>query len=590
MIYYISFMQRIIIIIIALAIGVGIIFFAVRYQKEPRPLLTVSPVYSLKQETRTPTPTARITSTPIPTSTGTPLPLGAISAYALSLESGKKTVLKITGSGFGTPSASSLITLDLKEGTEKISSRNAAVKTWRDNEIVAVLPLTRTSGTVNVTTKHSAFRPAKIEAYLYTSFAIPFDNPKAVGLPISLAVDREGRVWINEEFHRDLHVWEPSTSRARAIPIPRPDEKLFTSVFGKNEVRTGTSGNGEDIMVDPEGKVWFTEGGQAPYGGKYPNHGRLVRYDPRSPEGQRYRVYNLPGDNNQPIGIAFDTKRRRVWFASAERKISWYIVNGKLTQDTTPITVTLSSFDPDRVPYNTGTTIDYSPASRKMVCSDTRNDRCFREYRVPQNIRFAMPGHIAVDSKGDIWFTAYWGGNYIGRLNPETSTFTKYPLPPRRGESNAAVWLGSGPWEVAIDERDNIVVTEFFDSTLTRLRRDRLGAACEKLDSNKKNPCMEEADIPGADMKKDTVHTHTIAKDRRVWFATGSTDKQAQLRMTIGFVNPDWKSVFLFPPLSLLTGREFAGAGIAIDHGRDSDTIWVLETFNKKLARIKRVP
>src|SRR6185369_9857438 len=40
----------------------------------------------------------------------------------------------------------------------------------------------------------------------------------------------------------------------------------------------------------------------------------------------------------------------------------------------------------------------------------------------------AEPGHLLVDSNGNVWWGGYWIANSLDRLNPYTGTITQFPL------------------------------------------------------------------------------------------------------------------------------------------------------------------
>jgi hypothetical protein len=150
--------------------------------------------------------------------------------------------------------------------------------------------------------------------------------------------------WINQEFHLDLQRFDPATGRVAGIPIPRPPMPgpFALSLLGA-DIQTQISGAGEDILIDPSGRVWFTQGGGYLYNGKHPNHSRIVSYDPMAPEKKRFRVYtaaslgfvtpdwsevvrlpplaSYPGDGNAAAtGLAIDPSTCDIWFCEFWRR------------------------------------------------------------------------------------------------------------------------------------------------------------------------------------------------------------------------------------------------------------------------------
>src|SRR5262249_25794065 len=86
------------------------------------------------------------------------------------------------------------------------------------------------------------------------------------------------------------------------------------------DVRASNSVGGEDVIVDGNGKVWFSESGSSPYSGPNPNHGRIVMLDPKDgPNGGVLHTLNIPGDNNGISGLSWDATRGKIWFTETRR-------------------------------------------------------------------------------------------------------------------------------------------------------------------------------------------------------------------------------------------------------------------------------
>jgi streptogramin lyase len=77
-----------------------------------------------------------------------------------------------------------------------------------------------------------------------------------------------------------------------------------------------------------DGTLWINQ--------EFHYHSRIVCYDPAAPEMNRFRVYNVPGDWNQVIGLVWDTRRNRLWFAEGGLDRGRKII----------------SFDPERVRWD----------------------------------------------------------------------------------------------------------------------------------------------------------------------------------------------------------------------------------------------
>ncbi len=521
--------------------------------------------------------------------TQTPSPVVPI-AVAVFTENPTRTGIEITGKNLGASSAKGKIEINLSDGSKlSFQLEDSEIVAWKNDHITILVNKIATKGTIKVTTDTATLDVPIQEAYLYDWLSIP-RTANTNASPLALASDTKGRVWINQEFHRAFHVWEPSTGQVRQIQIPLPPgDGPYATVYLGTDARTGISVYGEDIAIDQDGYVWFTEGGDL-YGGKFPNHSRIVRYDPNGRNGSQFRFYNIPGDNNLVIGIAFDTKRNRVWFTSATHNSEVYLENGQTNHITGLVGSKLTSFDPERVPYNDGTSIDYSSASKNLICKKDQSDAtCYHEYPIPiftPGFNTGVPSHIAVDTSGNVWYATYWGSSYIGRLNPNNGAFTHYPLPKPIATQPLVSTLGSGIWYLGIDKNNNIVITETLDSTMTRLRTSNLNSSCEKLDAKGNNPCIDEQPVPHANLSNQLLHSLAFDSKGNTWFAQTSENPNDFSKVNaLGYVTADWKRTILLPPLTLFTGTTFTGTGITIDK---NGTIWFGEYIGQRLGRLQK--
>lgn len=86
--------------------------------------------------------------------------------------------------------------------------------------------------------------------------------------------------------------------------------------------------------------------------------------------------------------------------------------------------------------------------------------RFFNEFTIPfgDNVRFKEPHGIVIDQSGVLWF-ALTTGHAIVRYDPASSQFSKYDVPG-----------GTQPTEVALDSKGNIWFTEYLDGRLGVVR------------------------------------------------------------------------------------------------------------------------
>lgn len=475
--------------------------------------------------------------------------------------------MEITGSGFGTPSPDHEILIKAGDKKVKISSTSNWIVIWEDSRIVCTLPQKATSGWVQIKTPFGTSSPVKIDVYKYDWFDIPV-TPGTNASPLAIAVDPKHRVWVNQEFHLEFQLLDPQIGSVTGLAIPQPVNPgpFASTIFGDH--RTQMSTLGEDIIIDPQGRVWFTQGGGYLYSGVNPNHSRIVCYDQDAPVGEQYRVYNIPGDWNEIIGLAWDDVRQRMWFAEGGLEKGGKIV----------------SFDPEVIEYDND--FDFSQSLDYLICQPGEPEsECYKVYELPNPK--CQPAHMVVDKAGFVWYTGYWG-NSIGRLDPETGIVEDYPLPEAIGESDPVPIVGSGPWQILIDPQGNIVFNEFFDSTICRFRIKRINdPACLKLNAAGRNPCIDEIVVPDADLVNEQVHSIAFDAAGNLWYTMHSNNEPGTLE-SLGYITADMQHAVRLPPLSQYPGTGGAAtAGIAID--KSTGDIWFSEFWRKRIGHLRKI-
>lgn len=476
--------------------------------------------------------------------------------------------LTIKGAGFGKPDSSGRLVLAQGLDTEYIPATSDEIESWTNQEIVVRLPHSAKSGKFRVETALGKSPDIGIEVYRYEWFDIP-PTAGTNAMPLAIARTADGTLWVNQEFHLELQRFNPVTERVNGIPIPHPAAPgpFAMSILGA-DIRTEISGAGEDIIVDDGGRVWFTQGGGYLYEGRHPNHSRVVRYDPRASEGNRFRVYNVPGDDNEVIGLAWDARRGRIWFTE-----------GGLHQEPKIV-----SFDPERVPWDN--TFNFSRSLDQQICrAGGPYDTCFHIYKLPEGSR--QPAHLAFDRDGQLWYTAFWG-NRIGRLDPKSGTVIEYPLPKTNSTAKPAQVLGSGPWQIVVAPNGDIVFNTHFDATIYRISIDRANdGSCRALDAGGDNPCLHKTSDSGIDTAKDFMHSIAFNTDGRLWF-TEHGPEQGSTAASLGFVTSDWKEIVRLPPLAVFAGNgNPAAAGLVIDPA--TGDIWFCEFWRHRIGHLQRV-
>jgi streptogramin lyase len=562
--------------------------------------------------------------------------------------------LAVGGMAFGSPRPGPLGTcgapggasfLELSDGSGavlQVASTGPEVVTWRDGEVVLALPPSTPLARVRACTPAGASAPAAVERWAYDHVAVPPPGP-----PLAVAVDGAGNVWVVSEFDHTLKRLAPGSQQMEVIDVPHgPGPGAFSNTLFGVEAQTWFSASNEDAVLDPQGRVWFGQAGFSPIPGpapSFPDHSRIVAYDP---VGAAFRVYNVPGDRNGVTGIAWDSTRGRVWITEIERKTEGFF-------PVVALPARLASFDPegiapdDQFEFTSSATCAPGPSGQPGSCSNRAarpclrdsdcvlaeqvcapgggdDSACWHEYPLPPELGSFQPAHIQVDGGGAVWFAAYWGGNAVGRLDPESGAFDLFRLPAPEARAGCStqgcsclcaagdptciacdsyccqlLFLDSGPWSLALGPGGDLWFTEYFNAAVGRLPPGAAGdSTCRAAGAS---PCVQQWIVPGVDHPHQTVHSLAVDASGRVWFTEGGGQDVPADAATVGFALPDGGGLRLFPPLSLFpfasdgtNCREaghfvsFNGAGIAVDPA--TGEIWFADYCRRRLGRLTRLP
>lgn len=476
--------------------------------------------------------------------------------------------IEIHGQGFGNVSGGGMLLLKSGARTKLLPATSPRINTWEDHRILLDLESDSPSGSVRVITANGVSGIARVEVYAYDWFDIP-PTPGTNASPLSIAVDDAQRVWVNQEFHLAFQRLDLASGvvTGLSIPQPPPPGPFASTIFADS--RTQMSILGEDVLVDPLGRIWFSQGGANLYSGVHPNHSRIVCVLPDEPGGPEFRVYNMPNDWNEVIGLTWDPTRDWIWFAEGSLASGSRIVG----------------FDPELIPWDNH--FDFSTSlSHQVGTPGLPTDPVFHYYDVPNT--GAHAAHLLVKANGDIWFTHFWG-SAIGRLVPSTGAVTTYPVPVHISRATPAYIVGAGPWQIVEAPNGDIVFNEFFDSTITRFDITRADdPATWQLDVNGLNPGMIDRVVPRFDKRHEQLHSIAYDAEGNLWY-TMHTANEPDLKAAVGYINPDWTEMTRFSPMENTPGTgAWSAAGIAIDPATGS--IFLAEFWRKRIGRLLHVP
>ncbi len=592
-------------------------------------------------------------------------------------------LVSISGASFGTPTSGNFSKNSCGQsagGSFVLIRQNNAVQftagstdatriyAWTPTQVVVRIGTgvaNKDNLNIEVCTPGGATGTAPLVKYEYEHHNVEPVN-SAGSFPLALARTSNGTLWINEEVHTRLK--SRTSGGTWSYPtIPQVSGSgIFASIPPFTPGPTRTSLSGEDITVDGSGRVWFTEGGAFPHGPQcsggtnvgagcwvssqcpggscilVPNRSRIVMYDPST---SQFSAYNVPGDNPQVIGLAWDAGRERMWFTQAVRS------QVPLTQAQP---ARLTSFDPDNItPNNTfafttsetcsipsGQVVGACSTTTTRACytnSDcvlaaevcppgaTNDANCYHEYEIPSTQgAVVFPAHVLVHSDGSIWYGAYWGGNHIGRLDPGTGAFQQFPLPAPIDAANCSgtscatcdaseirCWLcclsypllGAGPWSLVEASTGDVLLSYQNQPAVGRFSyaawqshechsAHATDCACLTLDGSGQNPCLTNTFNATFDAELEYPHSAALDGDGHVWLThfqnTGAIDCGAST--SIALLPVGASHMVLFPPLGFYTGVSCTApstTGLAFDPA--TGAMWFNEYFRKRLSRLTPV-
>nr|BBH96034.1 hypothetical protein KTA_42330 [Thermogemmatispora argillosa] len=203
--------------------------------------------------------------------------------------------------------------------------------------------------------------------------------PHGRGGLMGMAVASDGTLWFAEQYANYIGHYDPRVGRFRLYPLPTvtaPDPahkgKQLTLPVAPNE-----------LLLDRQGQVWFTEMNADALGCLNPATGELRQY----PLSSRHTVQQL-----NPYGLASDAQGN-LWFTESSQNRIGYL-------------------DPHTGQLTTFVTPDAG----------------------------AMPMEIAVDRQGQVWITTF-AHNLLLRFDPLNHQFTRYYAPTPDGSTGGLYGL-----------------------------------------------------------------------------------------------------------------------------------------------------
>ena len=339
------------------------------------------------------------------------------------------------------------------------------------------------------------------------------------GHPLDVEYDRYGAAWTVGEFGQQLT--RIAGGKLTRINVPRGGglSEPHASSWGGHS----TSSELVEAVEVAGDSVWATYGGTQNATAPLSNHSLLVRVSTRAPFSTC--VVPLPGGNNEVIGLAYDPKRKRVYFAEAEgdhlvsgaySKIGWVKASG------------LGSRCQNNLNYGRGedaATRARAQASINGLACTPAQERSATANCV-HTVTRSMPtgaAHLSYDAFSDALWVSNWARDVLTKIDLKTNNVSTYPLP-----SSGMDWPLS--WRLAV-ERDAVYLNQYNANRLLRF--------------DKRTAKWSTITVPVAKMggSPSSVQTHSIiVAQGRLYFTIGDED-YAPGKTALGYVDlAQWKA------------------------------------------------
>ena len=245
---------------------------------------------------------------------------------------------------------------------------------------------------------------------IFQEYSLPQSNS---GL-MRPAIDHEGRIWFGEMGHNLLAVFDPHTHKFQQITPPNG--------------RSGIMG----VVVDAEDTIWFAEQYANYIGRFYPTTDHFQIYplpmltisDPGMP-GKSLTLPSAPND------LALD-QQGNVWFTELNANALGHlnVQSGKIQQYPVSITKANQALNPYGIAIDRQGNVWFTEASTNKI--GQLNPRTGQISFVSMQGSSTPLMEIAVDPQGTLWATSFSTGLLLS-YNPQTARFTPYYAPSSGG-------------------------------------------------------------------------------------------------------------------------------------------------------------
>ena len=310
-----------------------------------------------------------------------------------------------------------------------------------------------------------------------------YDMVRPTTEPHDVLVDNEGKVWYTDFGEMFIGKFDPKTLKLTEYPIKKFKDKAPTGLLS--------------IEFDHTGKIWFDTMYQGSLGNLDPKTGEISYY-PLAPE------YNDDTVQLNFTGLHYEVDGK-VWTKSVGRQ------------------------DIFRVDLATNTWEKFHPADQ-----------------LPSGNTKSSIYQVMADSKNNLWMAEFTGG-HLGKIDAKTTKITWYPMPTEHARAR----------RMEIDDQDRVLVTEYRTSKVAQF--------------DTKTEKFTEYSLP----EYTFPYRANFDKNGELWASTMSTDRVVRLDPKTGHA------------VQYLMPSDTNMRTVFVDNSTTPVTFWVGSNHDHRIVRVE---